>query len=69
MTVKRKVGGKTFDNRNGAWYDSAYRGQTTTNYRRGTDEYKKLDRGLRNIADTIGGTVVVVWKEKAYRIQ
>ncbi len=69
MAVSRVVGGKTFNNRNGAWYDSAYRGQATTNYRRGTDDYKKLDRGLRNIADTLGGTVVVVWKEKAYRIQ
>ena len=69
MAVSRVIGGKTFNNRNGAWYDSAYRGQATTNYRRGTDDYKKLDRGLRNIADTLGGTVVVVWKEKAYRIQ
>ena len=69
MTVTRLVGGKRFENRNGAWYDSAYRGQGTTNVRRGTDAYKKLDGGLRNIADTLGGTVVVVWKEKAYRIQ
>ena len=69
MAVTRVVAGKTFNNRNGAWYDSAYRGQATTNYRRGTDDYKKLDRGLRNIADSLGGTVVVVWKEKAYRIQ
>ena len=67
--VTRVVGGKTFSNRNGAWYDSAYQNQTTANYRRGTDEYKKLDSGLRNIADTIGGTVVVMWKSKAYRIQ
>ena len=69
MPVKRTVGGKTFENREGAWYDSAYHGQATTNVRRGTDEYKKLDSGLRNIANTLGGTVVVVWKEKAYRIQ
>ena len=69
MPVTRVVGGKTFNNRDGAWYDSAYQNQTTANYRRGTDEYKKLDSGLRNIADTIGGTVVVMWKSKAYRIQ
>ncbi|CAN5343751.1 hypothetical protein BH10ACI3_BH10ACI3_20720 [soil metagenome] len=69
MSVKRKVGGKTFENRNGAWYDSTYHGQATTNYRRGTDDYKKLDGGLRSIADKLGGTVVVVWREKAYRIQ
>ncbi len=69
MPVTRSVGGKTFNNRSGAWYDSAYKNQATQNYRRGTVEYKKLDGGLRNIADTLGGTVVVVWKSKAYRIQ
>ena len=69
MPVTRNVGGKTFSNRNGAWYDSAYKNQATTNFRRGTDEYKKIDSGLRNIADTIGGTVVLMWKGKAYRVQ
>lgn len=68
-TAKRQAGGKSFSQRNGVWYDDAYHGQPTKNYRRGTDEYKKLDSGLRSIAETIGGTVVVVWKEKAYRIQ
>ncbi len=68
MPVTRSVGGKTFDNRNGAWYDRAYRNQPTTNYRRGSAEYKKLDSGLRSIADNLGGTVVLVWKDKAYRI-
>jgi hypothetical protein len=69
MSITRTAGGKTFSNRNGAWYDSSYHGQATINFRRGTTEYKKLDKGLRNIADAIGGTVIVVWKEKAYRIQ
>jgi hypothetical protein len=69
MSVTRAVGGKTFSNRDGAWYDSAYHGQATLNYRRGTDEYKKLDSGLRSVADKVGGTVVVMWKGKAYRIQ
>lgn len=68
MSVTRNVGGKTFDNRNGAWYDRAYRNQPTANYRRGTPEYKKLDSGLRSIADNLGGTVVLMWKSKAYRI-
>jgi hypothetical protein len=69
MPVTRVVGGKTFNNRDGAWYDSAYHGQATLNFQRGTGEYKKLDSGLRNIADTVGGTVVIVWKAKAFRIQ
>ncbi len=65
----KTVGRKTFDRHDGAWYDTAYHGQPTINVRRATDEFKKLDGGLRNIANTLGGTVVVVWKEKAYRIQ
>lgn len=68
MSVTRVVSGKTFANRDGAWYDSAYNNQSTVNVRRGTNEYKKLDSGLRSIADTLGGTVFVVWKAKAYRI-
>jgi len=63
------VGGKTFKRTNDVWYDSAYRGQATVNIARGTDQYKKLDSGLRGIAENFGGTVVVVWKSKAYRIQ
>jgi hypothetical protein len=66
--VRRKVGGKTFDRREGAWYDMAYHGAATQNYRRGTDEYKKLDAGLRSVADSLGGTVVIVWKGKALRV-
>ncbi len=69
MPVTRVVGGRSFNNRNGVWYDTAYHGQATSNFRRGTEEYKKLDGGLRNIANTLGGTVVIVWKQKAYRIQ
>src|SRR3569623_2132819 len=67
MAVTRTAGGKTFRNANGAWYDNAYHGQSTTNVRRGTDEFKKLDSGLRSIANELGGVVVVVWKDKAYR--
>jgi hypothetical protein len=63
------AGGKIFKRQNNVWYDSAYRGQATTNFTRGTKEYKKLDSGLREIAERIGGTIVIVWKEKAYRIQ
>ena len=68
IASERKAGGKTFVNRNGAWYDRAYSGQATINVSRGSDEFRKLDGGLRSIAESIGGTVVVVWKAKAYRI-
>ena len=69
MPVTRVVGGKTFNNRNGAWYDTAYHGQGTTYVRRGTNEFKKLDGGLKSIANKLSGVVVVVWKDKAFRIQ
>jgi hypothetical protein len=64
----RRVGGKTFEYNGGAWYDSLYRGRPTVNVRRGTDEFRKLDEGLRSIAGSLSGTVVVVWKDKSYRI-
>ena len=75
QTVKDKsdektvVGGRTFNRANNVWIDAAYRGQATMNVSRGTKEYKKLDSGLRGIVENLGGTVIIVWKEKAYRIQ
>jgi hypothetical protein len=65
----REVNGKSFSRVGSVWYDAAYQGQQTKDVRRGTNEYKKLDSGLRSIADTLGGTVVVVWRDGAYRIQ
>ena len=65
----RRVGGKDFQFRNGAWYDTAYKGQQTTKVRRGTDEYRKLDSGIRSIAESLTGVVVVVSGNKAYRIE
>ncbi|HLA95807.1 MAG TPA: hypothetical protein VK612_08805, partial [Pyrinomonadaceae bacterium] len=67
--ITKNVSGKGFQFRNGAWYDNAYRGQSTTNIRRRTDEYKNLNSGVRVIAESLSGVVVVVWKDKAYRIQ
>ena len=66
--LTRQISGKTFNRRDGVWYDAAYRNQKTTNFRRGTSEYRKLDSGVRSIAESLEGTVVLVWKEKAYRI-
>ena len=65
----RSVGGRTFENRNGVWTDSAYRDQATTVIKRNTDNYKKLDKGIRSIADQLGGTVIVMSGQRAYRIQ
>ncbi len=66
----RTVNGRTFTQRNGAWVDEACaNGCNTTMLRRSSDDYKKADAGLRSIADQLGGTVVIVWQGKAYRIQ
>ncbi|MDI1242713.1 MAG: hypothetical protein PSX80_12425, partial [bacterium] len=66
---ERRVSGKGFQRRNNVWYDNSYRSGATTNIRRGTEEYRKLDSGLRSIAESLNGVVVVVWSGKAYRIQ
>ncbi|MBA3769988.1 MAG: hypothetical protein H0X08_05750 [Blastocatellia bacterium] len=65
----RRISGRTFNRRDGAWYDAAFRGQPTTDVKRGTDAFRKLDGTLRNIANSLDGVVVVVWKARAYRIQ
>jgi hypothetical protein len=65
----RSVGGKTFNNVGGIWFDSAYGKQKQKTFRRGTSDYLRLDAGLRSIADNLGGTVVIVWSGKAYKIQ
>ena len=64
-----KAGGKTFRRAGNVWYDTAYASQATTNITRGTSEYKKLDKELRVIVENLGGTVVIVWKGKAYRFR
>lgn len=65
----RTVGGKTFNNVGGIWFDAAYGKQKTKDVRRGTSDYQKLDAGLRSIVEQLGGTVVILWNDKAYRIQ
>jgi len=65
----RSVGGKTFNNVGGIWFDSAVGKQKQKTVRRGTSEYQKLDSNLRSIAEQLGGTVVILWNGKAYRIQ
>ena len=63
------MSGKTFERKQGVWYDTTYQGRPTINVQRGTAEYNRLDGGLRSIANSLGGTVVIVWGAKAYRIQ
>lgn len=65
----RVVGEKNFELRDGVWFDSAYKGEATVDVRRGSEEYRKLDSGLRLIAQRFREPVVTVWNGKAYRIE
>lgn len=71
-TETRSVGGRTFRRQGGAWVDTAYNSsRTTVNVTRGSEQYRALiadEPGLRNIANQLGGTIIVVWKNRAYRI-
>ncbi len=73
----KQIGGKTFNRVGGVWIDSAYnrsRGANlslppTRTIRRGSSEYRKLDKQVRIIAESLEGAVIIVWKNEAYRIQ
>ena len=64
----RTVNGKSFRRENGAWIDSAYNSQPTTDVSRGSANYQKLDSGLRLTAEKLGGAVIIIWNGKAYRV-
>ena len=74
----RQISGKTFNRVSGVWIDSAYNKSLggsnmglppTRNIRRGSNEYRKLDKPVRIIAESLEGPVIIVWKDGAYRIQ
>lgn len=66
---RKVVSGKTFERKQGVWYDTTFQGRPTINVRRGTAEFERLEGGLKSIANSLQGTIVVVWGAKAYRIQ
>jgi hypothetical protein len=67
---ERKAGGRSFRRQGGAWIDKKFKSSmSVTDIRRGSEEFRALDSGLRSIADQLSGEVVVVWKGKAYRIR
>lgn len=68
ISAKKTIHGKTLELRDGVWYDSAYTGQPTTNIRRNTEQFRRLDANLRSIANNVSGPVVVLWRSTAYRI-
>ncbi len=77
--TSRQISGKIFNRVNGVWIDSAYNNNgsqlgnlalpRTRTIRRGSNEYRKLDKQVRIIAESLGGAVIILWKDGAYRIQ
>jgi hypothetical protein len=66
----RTVGGRKFKRQGSAWIDVKLKSSMSIRtISRGSDEFEKLDTGLRSISQQFSGPIVVVWKGKAYRIQ
>lgn len=66
----RSVGGRKFKRQGNAWVDSKLKSSMSVRtIGRGSEEFEKLDSGLRSIAKQLSGEIVVVWKGKAYRIR
>lgn len=68
----RSAGGRQFRRAGGAWVDTGYSSsRSITNVARSSEQYRALvadEPGIRAIADQLGGTVIIVWKNRAYRI-
>ncbi|HXT63180.1 MAG TPA: hypothetical protein VN696_09105 [Pyrinomonadaceae bacterium] len=66
----RSVGGRKFTRQGNSWVDVKLKSSMSIKtIARGTDDFQKLDSGLRSIAQQFSAPVVIVWKGKAYRIQ
>jgi len=66
----RSVGGRKFKRQGNAWVDAKLKSSMSIRtVARGSEEFDKLDSGLRSIAKQLNGEIVVVWKGKAYRIR
>ena len=67
----RTVGGHNFRRQGSAWVDTSYNSsRTTINIARGSEQYRALladEPALRAITQQLGGEVIVVWGNKAYR--
>ena len=69
----RSVMGRHFTREGDAWVDTAYEySQATVRVSRGSDQFRALvadEPAIRTIAAQLNGVVIVVWKNRAYRIQ
>jgi hypothetical protein len=69
----RSVSGRRFRRQGNAWIDTAYDGSPgAMSVGRGSEQFRALmadEPGLRAIVQQLGGEVVVVWKNRAYRFR
>lgn len=69
----RNAGGRRFRRQGNAWIDTAYNSsRATVNVARGSEQYRALiadEPAIGQIANQLGGEVVIVWKNRAYRIR
>lgn len=69
----KSVAGRRFRKEGSIWIDVAYdSSRATVNVTRGSEQYRALvadEPGIKTIADQLGGEVIVVWKNRAYRIR
>jgi hypothetical protein len=68
----RTVAGRRFRKQRGMWVDIAYAGAATTDFTRGSEQYRGLvadEPEIKKIADQLDGQIIVVWKGRAYRIR
>ncbi len=69
-TETRSVGGHKFRKQGASWIDLKFKTSMSLHtITRGSDEFSSLDSGLRSIASQLSGEIIVVWKNKAYRIR
>jgi len=69
-TETRSVGGRKFRKQGASWIDLKFKTSMSLHtITRGSDEFSSLDSGLRSIASQLSGEIIVVWKNKAYRIR
>lgn len=68
----RSAGGRRFRRQGGVWVDTSYSAsRSTISVARGSEQYRALtadEPGIRVIAEQLGGTIILVWKNRAYRI-
>jgi hypothetical protein len=69
----RSVSGRRFAREGNAWVDTAYdSSRTPIKIARGSEQFRALvadEPELRAIAEQLNGVIIVVWKNRAYRIQ